>query len=74
MFVVVDAHILSFAQGAYLNLVEMANSIVIVTDTMGLEPVGKRKHRRKAEIGLGDVDDISHLDDTVSRLTALTTP
>lgn len=73
MFVIVDAHILGFAQGAYLNLVEMANSIVIVTDAMGLEPQGK-KRRRRAEVGIGDVDDVSHLDDTVSRLTALVTP
>lgn len=73
MFVIVDADVIGPATGVNRDLVEMANSVVIVSDahqprvTRGWLPWMKR-------VEAGDPNDTSHLDDTRSRIQAFTTP
>lgn len=73
-FVILDCDTIGHAEGVNLDLVEMANRILIVTDTKDPRVVKEARWWRKAVYEEGNPNDRSHIDDALVMIQHFTRP
>lgn len=73
-FVILDLDSIGAAEGVELDLVQMCNAIMIVTNTRAMEVTKSRLPWKKDTVELGNAKDRSHIDDTINLIRKLTRP
>lgn len=73
-FVILDLDSIGSAEGVELDLVQMCNTIIIVTNTRAMEVQKSRLPWKKDIVEIGNGKDRSHIDDTKNLIRKLTRP
>lgn len=73
-FVILDLDTVGHAEGVELDLVNMSNSLVVVTNTHSPEVKKSKLPWKKDIVGPGNEKDRSHIDDTKTMIRRLTRP
>lgn len=73
-FVVLDCDTIGHPEGINLDLMEMANRIVIVTNTKEPKVLKPKRFWRAAEYEAGNPNDRSHIDDAIVMIQGFTRP
>lgn len=73
-FVILDADTIGLAEGVELDLLEMANRVVIITNTREPKVIKKKFLWRKEEVEAVNPNDRSHIDDALMMIRVFTRP